>query len=45
MIRTVLGFALGWLAFTEEGNNMAKKYYKELSKEVKKIIDTEAKGK
>lgn len=45
MIRTVLGFALGWLAFTEEGNNIVKKYYKELAKEAKKIMDTEAKSK
>lgn len=33
----LLGFAIGWLTFTEQGNSVAKKYYKELMAEAKQL--------
>ena len=44
MFKGLLGFIIGGLVFTEQGNKLCKAYFKELSKEIDALLKTEKKN-
>lgn len=38
MFKTLAGFVMGWMVFTDEGNKLAKGYFHQLKKEIDSML-------
>lgn len=45
MFRTLAGFVMGWVVFTDEGNKMAKSYFRQLKKDFNSLFKEGDNGK